>query len=59
MWRSAEIAGIECDADDEFSQCIVVLRITYRGFAMTADMTTDLPQRWVQVDGAWFTTVAE
>lgn len=59
MWRSAEIAGIECDADDEFGQCIVVLRITYRGFAMTADMTTDLPQRWVQVDGAWFTTVAE
>ena len=59
MWRSAEITRIECDVDGEFGKCIVILSVTYRGFAMDADMTTELPQHWVLVDDAWFSVVSD
>ena len=59
MWRSAEITRVECNVDGEFGECIVTLTVTYRGFAMETDMTTELPQQWVLVDDAWFTVVSD
>lgn len=59
MWRSAEISRVDCDVDGEFGECIVTLAVTYRGFAMETDMTTELPQQWVLVDDVWFTVVAD
>ena len=59
MWRSAEISRIKCDVEGEFGQCVVTLSVTYRGFSMETDMTTELPQQWVLVDGVWVTVVAD
>lgn len=59
MWRAAEIGSIECDKVGEFGQCDLILSVTYRGFMMADEMTTDLPQKWVQIDGIWYTTVSQ
>lgn len=55
MWRTAEVAGIRCDGAEEFGVCKVQVVVTYRGFAMPEDMTTELTETWVQIDGRWYT----
>lgn len=59
MWRAAEVGDIQCDLVGQFGQCDVTITVTYRGFMMRTDMTTDLPQKWVQVDDVWYATVSE
>lgn len=56
MWRQVEISDIKCNVTAEYGQCGVVLLVTYRGFLMEHEMTTQLPQTWVRVDGVWYTT---
>jgi len=59
MWRSAEVSDVHCDLVAEFGQCDVTFLVTYRGFMMKEDMTTQLPQQWVKVDGEWYSTVGQ
>jgi hypothetical protein len=55
LWKTAELGGIRCDGAGEFGVCKVQVVVTYRGFAMSEDMTTELTETWVQVDGMWYT----
>ena len=54
MWRSAELGEISCDQADAFGVCAVKVLVTYQGFNMREEMTTELTETWVQVDGVWY-----
>ena len=56
MWRQVEIGEIKCNVTAEYGQCDVVLLVTYKGFLMEHEMTTQLPQTWVRVDDVWYST---
>ena len=55
MWKTAELGEIRCDGAEEFGVCKVRVIVTYRGFLMPEDMTTELTETWVQMDGVWYT----
>jgi hypothetical protein len=55
MWKTAELGDIQCDGAQEFALCKVTVIVTYRGFAMPEDMTTELTETWVQMGGVWYT----
>jgi hypothetical protein len=55
MWKTAELGDIRCDGAQEFALCKVKVIVTYRGFAMPEDMTTELTETWVQIGGVWYT----
>ena len=55
MWKTATLGDIRCDGAEEFALCKVRVVVTYRGFMMPEDMTTELTETWVQMDGIWYT----
>jgi len=55
MWKTAELDEIRCDGAEEFALCEVKVVVTYRGFMMPEDMTTELTETWVQMGGVWYT----
>lgn len=55
MWKTAGLGDISCDGAKEFGACKVRVVVTFRGFNMQEDMTTELTETWVQIDGIWYT----
>jgi hypothetical protein len=55
MWKSAELGDIGCDGAEEFALCKVKVIVTYRGFLMEEDMTSELTETWVNMGGIWYT----
>ena len=49
-----ELGEISCDQADAYGVCNVKLLVTYQGFNMREEMTTELTETWVQVDGVWY-----
>ena len=55
MWKAAELGDIRCDGAEEFGVCKVRLVVTFRGFMMEEDMTTQLTETWIDIGGVWYT----
>lgn len=55
MWKTAELGDIRCDGAAEFALCKVKVIVTYRGFLMEEDMTSELTETWVNMGGIWYT----
>ena len=55
MWKTAGLGEVSCDGAEEFGVCKVRMVITFRGFMMQEDMTTELTETWVNIDGVWYT----
>ena len=55
MWKTAELGDIRCDGAEEFALCKVKVIVTYRGFLMEEDMTSELTETWVNMGGIWYT----
>jgi len=55
MWKTASLGVISCDGAEEYGVCKVRLVITFRGFMMEKDMTTELTETWIDIGGVWYT----
>ena len=55
MWKTASLGVISCDGAEEYGVCKVRLVITFRGFMMEEDMTTELTETWIDIGGVWYT----
>jgi len=55
MWKTANLGVISCDGAEEYGVCKVRLVITFRGFMMEKDMTTELTETWIDIGGVWYT----